>query len=78
MAARAELEKQLLEKQVVELRAQLNQDATRSEMGELKRSLERKEKEKMELSAHIEVSPLGSGEWEGNLFVSSWKYILKF
>ncbi|XP_032883460.1 centrosomal protein of 128 kDa isoform X2 [Amblyraja radiata] len=55
VAARAELEKQLLEKQVVELRAQLNQDATRSEMGELKRSLERKEKEKMELSAHIEV-----------------------
>ncbi|XP_078263038.1 centrosomal protein of 128 kDa isoform X1 [Rhinoraja longicauda] len=55
VAARAELEKQLLEKQILELRAQLNQDATRSEMGELKRSLERKEKEKMELSAHIEV-----------------------
>ncbi|XP_069772068.1 centrosomal protein of 128 kDa isoform X2 [Narcine bancroftii] len=55
VTTRSELEKQLLEKQIMELRAQLNQDGTQSEMGELKRSLKRKEKEKMELSAHVEV-----------------------
>ncbi|XP_051883799.1 centrosomal protein of 128 kDa isoform X2 [Pristis pectinata] len=55
VAARSELEKQVLEKQILELRAQLNEDATRSEVGELRRSLERKEKEKKELSAHVEV-----------------------
>ncbi|XP_069772071.1 centrosomal protein of 128 kDa isoform X5 [Narcine bancroftii] len=55
VTTRSELEKQLLEKQIMELRAQLNQDGTQSEMGELKRSLKRKEKEKMELSAHVEA-----------------------
>ncbi|XP_062900840.1 centrosomal protein of 128 kDa isoform X1 [Mobula hypostoma] len=55
VAARSELEKQVLEKQILELRAQLNEDAIRSEVGELKQSLERKEKQKMELSAQVEV-----------------------
>ncbi|XP_078090573.1 centrosomal protein of 128 kDa [Mustelus asterias] len=51
---RSEHEKQLLEKQILELRAQLNHNAVLSEVEELKRSLERKEKEKSQLSAHIE------------------------
>ncbi|XP_067894689.1 centrosomal protein of 128 kDa-like isoform X2 [Heterodontus francisci] len=55
VAGRSEHEKQLLEKQILELRAQLNRNAALSEVEELKRSLERKEKEKSQLSAHIEV-----------------------
>uniref|UniRef100_UPI00398EE306 centrosomal protein of 128 kDa-like isoform X3 n=1 Tax=Pristiophorus japonicus TaxID=55135 RepID=UPI00398EE306 len=55
VAGKSEREKQLLEKQILELRAQLNRSAVLSEVEELKRSLERREKEKAQLSAHIEV-----------------------
>ncbi|XP_072424221.1 centrosomal protein of 128 kDa-like isoform X6 [Chiloscyllium punctatum] len=55
VAGISEHEKQLLEKQILELRAQLNCNTVLSEVEELKRSLERKDKEKSQLSAHIEV-----------------------
>ncbi|XP_048456289.1 centrosomal protein of 128 kDa isoform X2 [Rhincodon typus] len=55
VAGRSEHEKQLLEKQILELRAQLNCNTVLSEVEELKRSLERKDKEKSKLSARIEV-----------------------
>ncbi|XP_060685416.1 centrosomal protein of 128 kDa isoform X2 [Hemiscyllium ocellatum] len=55
VAGISEHEKQLLEKQILELRAQLNCNTMLSEVEELKRSLERKDKEKSQLSAHIEV-----------------------
>ncbi|XP_078418192.1 centrosomal protein of 128 kDa isoform X3 [Cetorhinus maximus] len=54
-AGRSDHEKQLLEKQILELRAQLNHNAVLSEAEELKRSLERKEKEKSQLCARIEA-----------------------
>ncbi|XP_038629594.1 centrosomal protein of 128 kDa-like isoform X3 [Scyliorhinus canicula] len=54
-AGRSDHEKQLLEKQILELRAQLSHNAALSEMEALKRSLERKEKEKSQLSAQIEA-----------------------
>ncbi|XP_059504964.1 centrosomal protein of 128 kDa [Stegostoma tigrinum] len=55
VAGRSEQEKHLLEKQILGLRAQLNCNTVLSEVEELKRSLERKDKEKSQLSAHIEV-----------------------
>ncbi|XP_072349762.1 centrosomal protein of 128 kDa-like isoform X4 [Scyliorhinus torazame] len=54
-AGRSDHEKQLLEKQILELRAQLSHNTALSEMEALKRSLERKEKEKSQLSAQIEA-----------------------
>ncbi|MGH0140593.1 UNVERIFIED_CONTAM: hypothetical protein FKN15_050307, partial [Acipenser sinensis] len=52
---RSDREKQELEKQLQELRLQLSQNVVMSEVQELKRSIERKEREKAQLSAHIEV-----------------------
>ncbi|KAK6481356.1 centrosomal protein of 128 kDa-like isoform X1 [Huso huso] len=52
---RSDREKQELEKQIQELRLQLSQNVVMSEVQELKRSIERKEREKAQLSAHIEV-----------------------
>ncbi|XP_041071201.1 centrosomal protein of 128 kDa-like isoform X3 [Carcharodon carcharias] len=54
-AGRSDHEKQLLEKQILELRAQLNRNAVLSEAEELKRSLERQQKEKSQLCARIEA-----------------------
>ncbi|XP_030071242.1 centrosomal protein of 128 kDa [Microcaecilia unicolor] len=51
----SEQEKRDLEKQILELRAQLNRNAIVSEMEELRRTTDRKEREKAQLSAHIEV-----------------------
>lgn len=44
-----------LEKEVAELRAQLRVSAGLSEVEELKRALERKEKERVQLSVQVEV-----------------------
>ncbi|XP_041131323.1 centrosomal protein of 128 kDa-like [Polyodon spathula] len=52
---RSDREKQELEKQIQELRFQLSQNVVISELEELKRSIERKEREKAQLFAHIEV-----------------------
>ncbi|XP_028677322.2 centrosomal protein of 128 kDa-like isoform X1 [Erpetoichthys calabaricus] len=48
-------EKRELEKQIQDLRLQLNQNIMISEVEELKRSLDRKEREKAQLLAHIEI-----------------------
>ncbi|XP_028574148.2 centrosomal protein of 128 kDa isoform X5 [Podarcis muralis] len=52
---RSDPEKQEMEKQIWELRAQLNHSAVMSEIEELKRCLERKDKEKAQLGIQIEV-----------------------
>ncbi|XP_029453563.1 centrosomal protein of 128 kDa isoform X6 [Rhinatrema bivittatum] len=54
-AERSEQEKKELEKQILELRAQLSHNSVVSEMEELRRTAERREREKAQLSAHIEV-----------------------
>uniref|UniRef100_A0A8C0JEA7 Centrosomal protein 128 n=1 Tax=Chelonoidis abingdonii TaxID=106734 RepID=A0A8C0JEA7_CHEAB len=48
-------EKQELEKQILELRAKLNHSAVMSEVEELKRCIEHKDKEKAQLAMHIQV-----------------------
>ncbi|XP_068802811.1 centrosomal protein of 128 kDa isoform X7 [Struthio camelus] len=55
VAERYEREKQELEKHVLELKAKLNHNAVMSEVEELKRCIERKDKEKAQLTAHIQV-----------------------
>ncbi|XP_067388462.1 centrosomal protein of 128 kDa isoform X2 [Emydura macquarii macquarii] len=55
VAERSEREKQELEKQILELRAKLNHSAVMSEVEELKRCIELKDKEKGQLAMHIEV-----------------------
>ncbi|XP_063146254.1 centrosomal protein of 128 kDa [Candoia aspera] len=52
---RSDPEKQEMEKQIWELRAQLNHSAVMSEIEELKRCVERKDKEKMQLGMQIEA-----------------------
>ncbi|XP_078516120.1 centrosomal protein of 128 kDa [Lissotriton helveticus] len=52
---RSEREKRDLEKQILELRAQLNHSAVMSEVEELKRSMDRKDRERVQLTAHVEV-----------------------
>ncbi|XP_075282789.1 centrosomal protein of 128 kDa isoform X2 [Opisthocomus hoazin] len=54
-AERYEREKQELEKQVLELKAKLSQNTVMSEVEELKRCIERKDKEKAQLVMHIQV-----------------------
>ncbi|KFV78993.1 Centrosomal protein of 128 kDa, partial [Struthio camelus australis] len=54
VAERYEREKQELEKHVLELKAKLNHNAVMSEVEELKRCIERKDKEKAQLTAHIQ------------------------
>ncbi|XP_029453560.1 centrosomal protein of 128 kDa isoform X3 [Rhinatrema bivittatum] len=54
-AERSEQEKKELEKQILELRAQLSHNSVVSEMEELRRTAERREREKAQLSAHIEM-----------------------
>lgn len=44
-----------LEKEVAELRSQLQAASVRNETQELKRALERKEKERVQLSLQVEV-----------------------
>lgn len=44
-----------LEREVAELRAQLSAASVLSEAGELKRALERKEKERLQFSLQVEV-----------------------
>jgi len=56
VAERYEREKQELEKQVLELKAKLSQNTVMSEVEELKRCIERKDKEKAQLVMHIQVS----------------------
>ncbi|XP_041328038.1 centrosomal protein of 128 kDa [Pyrgilauda ruficollis] len=55
VAERYEREKQDLEKYILELKAKLNHSAVMSEVEELKRSIERKDKEKAQLVMHIQV-----------------------
>nr|XP_028574154.1 centrosomal protein of 128 kDa isoform X6 [Podarcis muralis] len=52
---RSDPEKQEMEKQIWELRAQLNHSAVMSEIEELKRCIERKDKEKAQLGIQIEA-----------------------
>ncbi|XP_043929970.1 centrosomal protein of 128 kDa [Protopterus annectens] len=52
---RAELEKQDLEKQILELKAQMRCSAALSEVEELRRTIEQKDREKAQLATHIEV-----------------------
>ncbi|KAM3853240.1 centrosomal protein of 128 kDa isoform 3-T4 [Vipera latastei] len=52
---RSDPEKQEMEKQIWELRAQLNHSAVLSEKEELQRCVERKEKEKLQLVMHMEA-----------------------
>lgn len=52
---RYEREKQDLEKHILELKAKLNHNAVMSEVEELKRCIERKDKEKAQLVMHIQV-----------------------
>ncbi|XP_062433284.1 centrosomal protein of 128 kDa [Rhea pennata] len=55
VAEKYEREKQELEKLILELKAKLNHNAVMSEVEELKRCIERKEKEKAQLAEHIQV-----------------------
>ncbi|XP_041253446.1 centrosomal protein of 128 kDa isoform X1 [Onychostruthus taczanowskii] len=55
VAERYEREKQDLEKHILELKAKLNHNAVMSEVEELKRCIERKDKEKAQLVMHIQV-----------------------
>lgn len=56
VAERYEREKQDLEKHILELKAKLSHNAVMSEVEELKRCIERKDKEKAQLVMHIQVS----------------------
>uniref|UniRef100_W5MR26 Centrosomal protein 128 n=1 Tax=Lepisosteus oculatus TaxID=7918 RepID=W5MR26_LEPOC len=64
MTERSEREKQELEKQIQDLRLQLTQNAVMAEVDELKRVIERKDREKSQLSVHVEAlsSDLGKRE----------------
>lgn len=53
---RYEREKQDLEKHILELKAKLSHNAVMSEVEELKRCIERKDKEKAQLVMHVQVS----------------------
>ncbi|XP_075007498.1 centrosomal protein of 128 kDa isoform X24 [Calonectris borealis] len=55
VAERYEREKQELEKHILELKAKLSHNAVMSEVEELKRCIERKDKEKAQLVMHIQV-----------------------
>ncbi|XP_064007161.1 centrosomal protein of 128 kDa isoform X2 [Pogoniulus pusillus] len=55
VAERYEREKQELEKHIVELKAKLNHNAVMSEVEELKRCIEQKDREKAQLVMHIQV-----------------------
>lgn len=52
---RSEREKQDLERQIIELRTQLNRSALLSEIDDLKRSLDLKDREKVQLAEHLEA-----------------------
>lgn len=56
VAERYEREKQELEKHILELKAKLTHNTAMSEVEELKRRIEHKDKEKAQLVLHIEVS----------------------
>lgn len=56
VAERYEREKQELEKHILELKAKLTHNTAMSEIEELKRHMEHKDKEKAQLVLHIEVS----------------------
>ncbi|XP_039767655.1 centrosomal protein of 128 kDa isoform X1 [Ornithorhynchus anatinus] len=58
VAERSEWEKQDLERQILELRTELNRNTMLSEVDELRRCLERKDKEKAQFAAQIEVLTL--------------------
>ncbi|KAI1237680.1 hypothetical protein IHE44_0013765 [Lamprotornis superbus] len=55
IAERYEREKQDLEKHILELKAKLSHNAVMSEVEELKRCIERKDKEKAQLVMHVQV-----------------------
>ncbi|XP_069639822.1 centrosomal protein of 128 kDa isoform X4 [Haliaeetus albicilla] len=55
VAERYEREKQELEKHILELKAKLNHNAVMSEVEDLKRCIEHKDKEKAQLVMHIQV-----------------------
>ncbi|KAM4014181.1 centrosomal protein of 128 kDa isoform 1-T2 [Anomaloglossus baeobatrachus] len=52
---RSEREKQELERQIIELRTQLNRSAIMSEIDDLKRSLDQKDREKIQLAEHLQT-----------------------
>ncbi|XP_063804292.1 centrosomal protein of 128 kDa isoform X2 [Pseudophryne corroboree] len=52
---RSEQGKQELEGQIAELRSQMNRNAVMSEIEELKRSIDHKDREKVQLAEHLEV-----------------------
>lgn len=56
VAERYEREKQELEKHILELKAKLSHNTVMSEVEELKKCIERKDKEKAQLVMHIQVS----------------------
>nr|XP_028574114.1 centrosomal protein of 128 kDa isoform X1 [Podarcis muralis] len=74
---RSDPEKQEMEKQIWELRAQLNHSAVMSEIEELKRCIERKDKEKAQLGIQIEVltSDLEKRETQQQRMLSQLKEI---
>lgn len=71
VAERYEREKQDLEKHILELKAKLSHNAVMSEVEELKRCIERKDKEKAQLVMHIQVNwvLLLFAWWQSLLFV---------
>ncbi|XP_061467868.1 centrosomal protein of 128 kDa isoform X3 [Rhineura floridana] len=74
---RSDLEKQEMEKQIWGLRAQLNHSAVMSEIEELKRCIERKDKERAQLGIQIEVltSDLEKRETQQQRMLSQLKEI---
>ncbi|XP_073494251.1 centrosomal protein of 128 kDa isoform X2 [Phyllobates terribilis] len=52
---RSEREKQELQRQIIELRTQLSRSAILAEMDDLKRSLDQKDREKLQLAEHLET-----------------------
>lgn len=70
VAERYEREKQDLEKLILELKAKLSRNAVMSEVEELKRCIEHKDKEKAQLVMHIQVS------WV--LLLCAWWHVFLF
>uniref|UniRef100_A0A670YF58 Centrosomal protein 128 n=1 Tax=Pseudonaja textilis TaxID=8673 RepID=A0A670YF58_PSETE len=75
---RSDPEKQEMEKQIWELRAQLNHSAVMSEIEELQRCVERKDKEKLQLVMQIEVNFFLHYNFRGFYFANGRFSMLKF
>lgn len=75
VAERYEREKQELEKHILELKAKLNHNAVMSEVEDLKRCIERKDKEKAQLVMHIQVSWGFLLFWLLGFFLNNFPYV---